>query len=74
MGVVKMHLPRFMYYRPWLISNANWRRNGFFGLCQIIVTANLLFTISGHWSWSSPRKGFQIKNPDAVYVKPIRLL
>ncbi|CAG9330791.1 unnamed protein product [Blepharisma stoltei] len=74
MGVVKLHLPRNVYWRPWLPENRMWKRNGLLAAAQGFVLSYLLSSSLAHWEWASPKRGYQLVDPNADYAKPIRLL
>lgn len=74
MGVVKLHLPRFIYHRQFLPSNRNWRRNVLVGIVQIPTLAYVFYTGMSRWQFQSPKMGKELIDDNATYYKAVRLL
>jgi len=74
MGVAKLILPKWMYYRQYLPANRNWRRNSMLALLQIFTLSNVIWVGMGRWKWAPPMKGKQVLKSEAEYTRPIPIL
>lgn len=74
MGVVKLVLPRHMYYRPLLPANRNWRRNFAVAWIQVATITFALYTGVSRWTWSTPKRGLEVAEDSKRYGFPIKTL
>ena len=74
MGVVKLLLPRHMYFRGFLPANRDWKRNTGMAWLQIMTLTVTITTGLSAWGWSPPRKGQQLLDPNVEYARPIPIL
>ena len=74
MGIVKLMLPRFMYYRNFMPMNRNWRRNSVMGVVHIFTLGNLLALSAQRWSFHAPKRGSQYVDPNKKYTRSIGIL
>jgi len=74
MGVVKLVLPRHMYYRPLLPANRNWRRSFVVAWIQVGTMAFALWTGATRWTWGTPKRGLEVAHETKRYGFPIKPL
>ena len=74
MGIVKLMLPRFMYYRNFLPYHKDWRRNSILGFSHILVSGFLLEFAFSRWKFRSPLVGTEMLDPAKQYSRPIPIL
>jgi hypothetical protein len=74
MGIVKLMLPRFMFYRRFMPMNRDWRKNTFLGVVQIFTLGNLLFFAASRYSFRSALRGVELIDPEKRLARAVPVL
>jgi hypothetical protein len=74
MGIVKLIVPRHIYHRIYLPANADWRKHAVLGLFQILLFSGLGFFTATKWEFRSPRRGFELIDPNKKYSRVIPII
>lgn len=74
MGIVKLMLPRFMFYRKFMPTNTNWRHNTALGWFQIFVLGNLLFFGASRYKFRNALRGIELADAQKPSSRLIPIL
>lgn len=74
MGIVKLHLPRFIYHRVFLPTNLNWRSNTLLAAVQIYTITSLAYFACTRYKFQGPRNGVEYLDPNMKSSRIVKLL
>lgn len=74
MGIVKLHMPRFMYHRIFLPTNVNWRANSALAFVQNFTLTALLYFVSTRYEFAGPRNGVEYVDPSKKTSRIVPIL
>jgi hypothetical protein len=74
MGIVKLMMPRFMFYRKFNPVNRNWRSNCVVAFVQTGTLALLLYFGGTRYTFESPKRGYEYVDPARKTSRIIPLL
>ena len=74
MGIVKLLLPRFIYYRTFLPVNRNWKRNTAMCMVQIYTFSYLMYYGMTRSRFRTPLRGVEYVDHKSKFVRSVPIL
>ncbi|OMJ66863.1 hypothetical protein SteCoe_36148 [Stentor coeruleus] len=74
MGIVKLMLPRFMFYRKYMPGNKEWRHNTALAWFQIYILGNLLYFSASRYKFRGALRGVELADAQKPNSRLIPIL